>query len=212
MVNSLVYLFPKSNEKLNGEATINILQNAKWDLDLDYNILLPSKDANGHLVYESGSHTLNPKQSPFVVYKNILLSKKDIKIKNNLLSISYAINDINPNISFTWSRKWFHFLDEREKFQYLQVILKCANISNASYVLFIEDLFDLFEDRLEDRFIMENYGRFFDDSPKKASGWDFAIDDIWIKNGTTIKLKSGRELIKSKVLAFDFVSYAIKNT
>jgi hypothetical protein len=209
MTNTLIYIFPSETEKLDGAATISVLQNAKWDLDSEYSILLPEKEANGHLVWQNTVQKAASTNCNFDFYKDILAHNQDVELHTDLFSISYAIHDLNPNIAFRWPRKWFYFLEEKQKNEYLELILKCAEAARASYVLFVEDLFDLFEDRFEDRFVAERGYRFFDDSPKKASAWDFAIDEVWIKKGNHIKLKSNKTLIFQKELNVDFEAYKL---
>jgi hypothetical protein len=209
MLNTIVYFFPKDGETLKADKTIDILKSSKIEFEPGYTLLEPSEDANNHLVDESGKIYKAEGVSVIEGFRNLLQRNNDIEIISDIMSIRYAVNDPNPNISIGWSRKWFHFLDEQTKRIYLETILEFANVSGASYVLFLEDLFDKYDDRFEDRFISINGGRFLDDSPKRQSGWDFMIDEIWIKEKAKLNIKSNRKLIPVAYIGAGFTSYKL---
>jgi hypothetical protein len=212
MVNTVVYFFPKIGETLSADRTFDVLRHTELTFEPSYSLLEPSEDANGHLADDTGK-SLVVKDFPILEgFRTLIKEGKDIKITNNIMAIEYAINDPNPHLAIRYSRKWFHFLDEKYKDDFLTILLEFASLSGSSFVIFLEDLFDKYEDRFEDRLLFTGGRIFLDDGPKKRSKWEFMIDEIWIKGKADLIAKSQRTITPGKYLGEGFTSFRLKET
>jgi hypothetical protein len=208
MINTAVYFFADKDESLRSYRTIDALE-SRLEFEPLYNLLIPSEDANGHLVDDTGESLKLNSYSTLEGIRELLLMGKDIKIFNNLMQIEYATNDPMPHILIRWLRKWFHFLDNQKKQEYLNILFEFAILSNSSFVIFLEDLFDKYDDRFEDRLNFEGEKILLDDSPKKRSKWNFTIDEIWQKEQLKLVVQSQRKLTLMKKLGNGFASYKL---
>lgn len=208
MVNTAAFFFPKMGENLKVDGTIDVLKKRGLKLSARYSVLRPNDDANGHLVPGIEEFEVNERQV-FDEFEKLLRANHNIHIFNESLSIDYAVDGPNPNIAVRWSRKWFYFLRSEVRETYLSLLLEFADISNSTFVIFIEDLFDMYDDRFEDRFVSYDALGLLDDSPKRKSKWDFMIDQIWIKGQANFVVKSKRKLSTTGVLGKGFTAYEL---
>jgi hypothetical protein len=103
-------------------------------------------------------------------------------------------------------------MEQEQKESFLSMILKIAKITNVCCIIFMEGFFGFYEeDRFEDRIheIENSDTWFFNDDPKRDTGWEFAIDEIWLREDTKLLLKSQRELFLVKNLSNEFNSYSV---
>lgn len=209
MLNTAIYFFPQSNQSLIPETTIDAFK-GRIGFEPNYSILTPSEDANGHLVVDhSGESLYINNKSLLEGFRELLVMGKDIRIYgDSMIEIEFAIHDPKPHLLVQWSRKWFYFLTNEEKEKYICLLRDVASLSNSSFVIFIEDLFDMYDDRFEDRILYNtNKDLFLDDSPKKRSKWDFKIDEIWLKEDCSLVVQSERVLTPITKIGEGFTSY-----
>lgn len=198
------YLFSAPNKKLFAENALESFLTLEMDLDSEYIEL--HVDTEGHCI--EGELQSIVGISPERKFKELLRQEAALQatFRNSEIFISckFATCGSNPYIDFSWSKKLFSSLSEVSKSKYFQAIKNASKKSGATYVIFIEDVPDYFEDR----FIFVDGVPYID--LYLPSGRFHPIEMIWVDRNKGGMLPDGADFDEGHEIGEGFFEYHLQ--
>lgn len=192
---------------LTHKDTLNVLKEYRLKLSERYYYLQPNPEDGGHLQLRVTKDNLS--DAPYKKVQSLLESGQDISFGSYQIDFYYALSDPNPNISIRWSLRWFESKEPWERQKVIDMVQSFAVAANASYVIFVDDIFVNYSDRMEDRFQITQEASTLDIRNMKIDDHQFYFQEIWIKGFAPIMLLDNRPLLNGEDIGAEFIAYKL---
>lgn len=198
------YLFPHPDVKLNTEDAFTEFLTLGMEVDSAYVELI--KDSNNHCV-EGNLFNISGSSIEQII-ADLLQQDKSIQVvfRNTEIFISskFAVCGTSPYICFSYSKRLFLSLSDSSKNHYLQGIKKVSKVCGATYVIFLEDVPNYFEDH----FIFIDTNPYID--PHLSNGRLYLPEAIWVDLSQGASLPEGIDFFEGNEIGEGFSEYQVK--